>query len=564
MPLSRASKAARVAGRGGHRASQSPHGRFARLMTVLVMLASFVPAAAGQASAQVVTTADPAAPRAAKPAAAAARVVPVPVSMRTVPGASFSLSRDTRIVVAGRSRHTVEVAEDLAAILRRSTGYRLPVTQHGRASHAISLSTTDAGQLGREGYRLDVTSSRASLRARTAEGLFRGVQTLLQLLPARAEAPTVQPGPWVVPGVRIEDRPRFAWRGAMLDVSRHFFTPAQVKRYIDLAARYKVNMLHLHLSDDQGWRIAIDSWPRLATYGGSTAVGGGPGGYYTKRDYSGIVRYAAARYMTVVPEIDSPGHTNAALASYAELNCDGKAPPLYTGTDVGFSSLCTGKEITYRFLDDVVREIAALTPGPYLHIGGDEAHSTKPEDYVSFIERVQKIVHAHGKRMMGWQDVAAAKIAPSSMAQFWQPASGSEEATQDARDAVRQGAKLVMSPANRTYLDMKYNPSTPLGQDWAGLIEVRDSYEWNPGTLIDGVTEKSVLGVEAPLWTETIVTNAHIDYMAFPRLASIAEIGWSPQGSRSWDDFRLRLAAQGPRWTVKSVDFYRSPQIPWP
>ena len=212
--------------------------------------------------------------------------------------------------------------------------------------------------------------------------------------------------------MRIDDRPRFRWRGAHLDVSRHFFSVAEVKRYIDLISQYKVNVLHLHLSDDQGWRIAIDSWPRLTSVGGSTEVGGGPGGYYTKRDYRELVRYAAARYITVVPEIDTPGHTNAALASYAELNCDGIAPPLYTGIDVGFSSLCVDKEITYEFLDDVIRELAALTPGPYLHMGGDEAHSTEDADYVRFIERVQPIVAAHGKRLMGWEEIAQAPLLP--------------------------------------------------------------------------------------------------------------------------------------------------------
>ncbi|MCW2916532.1 MAG: Beta-N-acetylhexosaminidase [Actinomycetia bacterium] len=495
-----------------------------------------------------------------EPPAAVPRIVPAPVSLHTVPGASFALTRGTRIVVG---RDAASVGAYLAGVLRRSTGYPLRISDHGGPAHAISLDLGGSERLGREGYRLDSTPAGLRLRARTPEGLFHGVQTLLQLLPARVEAPTVQPGAWTVPGVHVEDYPRFGWRGTMLDVARHFFTVAQVERYIDLAARYKINTLHLHLSDDQGWRIAIDGWPRLATYGGSTEVDGGPGGFYTKHDYSAIVRYAASRYMTVIPEIDSPGHTNAALASYAKLNCDGKVPPLYTGTDVGFSSLCTSKKVTYQFLGDVIGELAALTPGPYLHIGGDEAQSTKLEDYVAFIERVEKIVHAHGKRMMGWQDIASAKISRGSVAQFWQPAAGSEDGTQNARDAVKQGVKLVMSPANRAYLDMKYTAGTPLGQDWAGLVEVRDSYEWNPATLVDGVTETDVLGVEAPLWTETIVTDADIDAMAFPRLAAIAEIGWSPQQSRSWADFRLRLAAQGPRWTVKSVGFYRSPQVPW-
>ena len=245
------------------------------------------------------------------------------------------------------------------------------------------------------------------------------MQTLRQLLPAAVEKDTVQPGPWQIAGGTVTDTPRYAYRGAMLDVSRHFFTVDQVKRYIDQLALYKINKLHLHLSDDQGWRIAIDSWPRLATYGGSTQVGGGPGGYYTKADYQEIVRYAASRYLEVVPEIDMPGHTNAALASYAELNCDGVAPPLYTGTEVGFSSLCVDKDVTYDFVDDVVRELAALTPGRYLHIGGDEAHSTSHADYVAFMDRVQPVVAKYGKTVIGWHQLTGAAPARGALAQYW-------------------------------------------------------------------------------------------------------------------------------------------------
>jgi hexosaminidase len=487
------------------------------------------------------------------------RVVPAPASLRTLPGVSFTLTRKTRIVARPGSG---TAGGYLAGILRRSTGYPIPVTGAGGSHDAISLvlSRHEKG----EAYHLAVTKASVRLEAGSPEGLFRGVQTLRQLLPPAIESPTVKPGPWTMPGVEVTDSPRFAWRGTMLDVARHFFTVQQVERYIDHAALYKINTLHLHLSDDQGWRIAIDGWPRLATYGGSTAVGGGKGGYYTQADYTAIVRYAAARYMTIVPEIDGPGHTNAALASYAQLNCDGKAPPLYTGTDVGFSSWCIAKPVTYELLNDVLGQLARLTPGPYLHIGGDEAHSTTAADYATFIEKVGPIVGKYGKKMVGWNEIGAAKIPPGSVAQYWNTAKGSEDGTQTARDAVAQGAKVVMSPANHAYLDMKYDESTPLGQDWAALIEVRDSYEWDPATLVDGVTEKDVAGVEAPLWSETIVTNDDIDYMTFPRLPAIAEIGWSPQARRSWDDFRVRLAAQGPRWSAMSVNFYRSPQVPWP
>jgi hexosaminidase len=488
-------------------------------------------------------------------------VVPAPVSVHTT-GESFRLTPESRIVVRPSSRATHRVAEQLAVILRRSTGYRIPVVDHGSGAHAIRLQRARAA-VGREGYRLAVGREGVELRAATAAGLFHGVQTFRQLLPARIESAGVQPGPWIVPGVRIADEPRFAWRGAMLDVSRHFFSVAEVERYIDQLALYKINTLHLHLADDQGWRIVIDSWPRLATYGGSTEVGGGPGGYYTKRDFAELIHYAADRFITIVPEIDSPGHTNAALASYAELNCDGQAPPLYTGTDVGFSSLCVDKEITYRFLDDVIGEITAQTPSRYYHVGGDEAHSTPHDTYLRFINREQELVHAHGKRMMGWNEIAAADVAPGSIAQWWHTETGSEEGTALARTAVAKGMKLVMSPANRAYLDMQYTPDTPLGLHWAGYVEVQDSYSWDPATLVDGVGEDDVLGVEGPLWSETIDESPDIEFLAFPRLPGLAEIGWSQAGGRSWDEYRFRLAAQGPRWDVLAINYYRSPQVPW-
>jgi hexosaminidase len=255
-----------------------------------------------------------------------------------------------------------------------------------------------------------------------------------------------------------------------------------------------------------------------------------------------------------------PGHTNAALASYAELNCDGVAPPRYTGTDVGFSSLCVSKDITYRFLDDVLGQLATLTPGPYLHIGGDEAQSTQPADYATFINRVQQIVAAHGKSVLGWHDVVHATPLPSTVAEYW----GTTTSDAAVAAAAVHGTKLVMSPANHAYLDMKYTAQTPLGQDWAGLTDVKKAYGWDPGAYLSGVPASAVLGVEAPLWTETIVTSADIEFMAFPRLPAIAELGWAPASTHSWSAFRNRLAAQGPRWRAQGLNYYHSTQIPWP
>jgi len=345
----------------------------------------------------------------------------------------------------------------------------------------------------------------------------------------------------------------------MLDVARHFFSVSEVKRFIDLAVLYKLNVLHLHLTDDQGWRIAIDGWPELTRIGASTEVGGGSGGFYTKADYAELVGYASARYMTVVPEIDVPGHSNAALASYPELNCDGNAAAPFTGTDVGFSALCVDKAVTYAFLEDVLGEVAAMTPGPFLHIGGDEAQTMTDEDYATFTERVQKIVAAIGKRSVGWQELTAGPLERGTVVQYWNTGAGPDQAV----EAVRKGAQVILSPADRAYLDMKYDGSTELGTDWAGYVDVRDTYDWDPATLIDGVEEADVLGVEAALWTETVADIGDVEAMAYPRLPALAEVAWSPSGVRDWADFRLRLAAQGTRWAAMGIRFHRSPQVPW-
>src|SRR4051812_1820734 len=484
-------------------------------------------------------------------------VVPAPVSAKADRKAEFRLTPSTVIAADGGAG---QVADYLRGLLRPATGYPLPVVPHAEGLPAISLRLGHDSRIGTEGYELKVARDGVTVKANTADGLFEGVQSLRQLLPSAIDAKRVQHRTWTVAGGTILDYPRFGERGAMLDVARHFFRPDQVKLYIDQIAQYKINTLHLHLADDQGWRIEIKSWPKLATVGGQTAAYGDPGGYYTQKQYKDIVAYAASRHITVIPEIDMPGHTNAAQSTYAELNCDGKAVPVRTDTEVGYSSLCISSPITYKFVDDVVRELSAITPGQYIHIGGDEAHATPPADYVTFQQKVQPIVAKYGKKITGWHEIAKGTPPASAIPQYWD--FGGEDASVAA--AAARGNKILMSPANYAYLDMKYDETTPLGQDWAALVEVRDSYEWNPAALVDGVGEKDVLGVEAPLWTETIVTDDNIDYMAFPRLPAIAEIGWSPQAQRPWSDFRVRLAAQGPRWSVMPVHFYRSPQVPWP
>jgi hexosaminidase len=491
-------------------------------------------------------------------------LIPKPTSQRALAGQDFTLKPWSIVGVsssAKESRAAKKVADQLSSQLRRSTGYPLPVVPVLPGVADIKLSTNGPASLGAEGYQLRVDRSALSVTAATPEGLYRGVTTLRQLLPAKADARTRQAGPWRVAGTTIADSPRYEYRGAHLDVSRHFFSVSEVKRYIDLISLYKINKFHLHLADDQGWRIQVDSWPRLTTYGGSLEVGGTPGGSYSKAEYAEIIRYATDHYLTVIPEIDTPGHTNAALASYAELNCDGVAPPLYTGTDVGFSSLCIAKDLTYEFLDDVFREVAEQSPGDIIHLGGDEAHSTPHEDYLTFVPKASALVTKQNKRVMGWQEIADAPLPPGSIAQYW----GTDDARSQelARKAAAQGATVVMSPANRAYLDMKYDDSTPYGQDWAGLVDVKTAYDWNPSTLIPNLPESAVAGVEAPIWTETLDDLDKLEYMAFPRLPGIAELGWSQASALDWNAYKDRLGAQGSRWDALSVNFYRAPEINW-
>jgi hexosaminidase len=494
-----------------------------------------------------------------RPVAAGPQIIPAPASLTLRPETAFDLTRRTSIIVDGTNAEVTAIAQSLAAVLRPSTQFPLAIaaTPADTAAGNIYLRlAADGAALGEEGYELDVTSRTATLTASRPAGLFRGVQTLRQLLPADVESEMGVARPeWRIPALSIVDKPRFAWRGAMLDVARHFFTVREVQQYIDLLALYKLNVFHLHLSDDQGWRIELKSRPKLATIGGSTQVGGGPGGFYTQEDYQAIIRYAQERYITVVPEIDVPAHTNAALVAYPEVSCSVRPTQLYTETDVGWSALCVDKEETYALVDDIIREISAMTPGPYFHIGGDEVQALTHEQYVRFIERVQTIVSKHGKIMVGWEEITKARLDPKTLAQQWK--------SDSVTAALQYGAKLIMSPAKKIYLDMKYTPTTELGLTWAALVEVRDAYDWDPATYMAGVAESNIVGVEAPMWSETLRNIGAVEYLAMPRLPAVAEVAWTPQQGRNWENFRVRLATHAPRWNYLGVNYYRSPQIPW-
>ena len=484
-----------------------------------------------------------------------AKLIPKPLKVTDGDGA-FVLTKQTQIFYKTKGDELKKTAAYLSDLLKPATGYPFKVKKaENMDAKAIYLVLKNKPELGKEGYHLKINKDKLVICANKPAGVFRGIQTLRQLLPAEIEAQTKQNVPWIVPAGMIEDKPEYAYRGAMLDVARHFFKVEDVKRYIDLIAAYKMNILHLHLADDQGWRIQIKSWPDLTKIGGSTKVGGGKGGYYTQKQYKEIVRYAQDRYITIVPEIDMPGHTNAALASYPELNPDNKARDLYTGTKVGFSTLMTDKEITYKFIDDVIREIAAITPGPYIHIGGDESHATKKEDYIVFINKVQDIVAKYNKQMIGWADIAAADLKPNTIAQFWQ------QKPDNALKAVKQNVKVIMSPATRIYMDMQYKKGCKLGLHWAGYVEVDKAYNWNPATFVEGISKENILGIEAPLWTETILNMDDIEYMVFPRLPGYAELAWSNLENQNWDEYKQRLKSFAKRFEIMGINYYKSPKV---
>ncbi|WP_285471582.1 beta-N-acetylhexosaminidase [Actinoplanes sp. NBRC 101535] len=468
-------------------------------------------------------------------------VIPVPAVVRPVTTTTFTIVSSTRVSTVPEAE---AVAGRLAAGLSTATG--LPVTTGDGGSIRLSL---DPG-LGAEAYRLEITAGAVTLTGGSPQGLFWGVQTVLQLESGG-----------VLPGGVIEDRPRFPYRGAMLDLARHFFTVDEIKAHIDQLVPFKINHLHLHLTDDQGWRLEIPGRPRLTEIGGGpgTGVDGAGPGFLTTAAYAEVVAYAADRFVGIVPEIDMPGHVNAAQVAYPELTADGQPVAPRTDTAVGYSSLPAGPETTYAFVEDVIRTVADLTPGPYLHIGGDECHSTPAADYRAFLERVLPIPAKYGKTVIGWHEIAAVDLPDHVVVQYWRP----EADDAGTARAAAEGRRVIMSPADRVYLDMKYDADTPLGLDWAGLIGVERAYDWDPADRLPGVGEESLLGVEAPLWSETLRSVDDVHRMTFPRLPAVAEVAWSPRAARDWPSFRERLAAYGPRWDAAGVDYYRSPEIDW-
>jgi hexosaminidase len=509
-------------------------------------------------------------------------VIPQPQNVKVLPG-EFELTAKTKITFGGGEAE----AKLLAATLRKSSGFKLPVlpvsTLPGKSEITLLLQSNLLGELGAEGYELSVKENYAAITAPTPAGLFYGSQTLLQLLPPEIFSAEKQEGiAWKAPAVEISDSPRFVWRGFMLDVSRHFFTVTEVKQVLDLMALYKLNTFHWHLVDDQGWRIQIKKYPKLTSVGSwrdgigfglasnsATAYDthGRYGGFYTQKQIREVVAYAAARHITVVPEIEMPGHSSAALAAYPQFGCPGVkfSVPLKGGVYTGV--YCAGNDATFGFISNVLAEVAPLFPGKYIHIGGDEVvksnwmhcaecqlriknEGLKGEHELQsyFIGRVEKIVNAQGKSLIGWSEIREGGLAPSAALMDW-IGGGAESAA--------SGHDVVMTPTKYCYFD-HYQSTNRAAEPKAigGYLPLEQVYQFEP------VPEKlapefhaHVLGGQANLWTEYIPNLRQVEYMMFPRIGALAEVDWSPKETRDWESFKARTALNEKRLDALGINY---------
>jgi len=523
----------------------------------------------------------------------AIQLIPQPVEIQQSEGV-FVLTKTSTI--GFDSQESRKIAEMLSQKLNRSTGFSFKPQQDKAGSIQFNLNKAPVAQIGKEGYTLVSSSKGVVITANKPAGLFYGMQTLLQLLPKEIESKTPITITWSVPSVKITDYPRFGWRGIMLDVSRNFFTKEEVKLYIDQIAQYKYNTFHWHLTDDNGWRIEIKSLPRLTEVGawrvprfGQFGQRAEPkkgeaatvGGFYTQADIKEIIQYAQDRNVTIVPEIDVPGHSMSAIAAYPELSCT-KDPDTKVNPGSSFSewyndgtfkmlidnTLNPSDEKVYEFLDKVFTEMAVLFPNPYIHVGGDECYKgfwtkdpgcqalmkkmnmTHPEELQAyFMKRVEGILKAKGKKLIGWDEILEGGIGPEATVMSWRGIKGGIE-------AAKLGHDVVMTPTTFAYLDYQQGEQTIEPPIYSNL-RLSKCYSYEP--VPEGVDAKYILGGQGNLWTEQVVTLHHAEYMTWPRGWALAEDFWSPKESKNWANFVLRVEKQFERAEIEGVNY--SPAI---
>ena len=498
-------------------------------------------------------------------------LVPAPASVTELTG-KFVIGTGTSIAVDQGAPAFRDVARFLAARLRESTGYPIPLDTASRAIVNDRITFTTASVAGGgEGYGLTVSGGGILITAEAPAGAFYAMQTLFQLLPPELEYDSpVQGASWTVPCVTIRDAPRFSWRGMHLDVGRHFFGKKFVEEYIDLLSRYKFNVFHWHLTEDQGWRIEIKKYPRLTTVGSwrkETLGDGQPhGGFYAQDDVREVVAYARARFITIVPEIEMPGHSMAALAAYPELSCTGGPFDVQTKWRVFDDVYCAGNDKTFEFLEDVLTEVMELFPGRYIHIGGDECPKTrwkacpkcqariKAEGLANehelqsyFIRRIERFLNAHGRKLVGWDEILEGGLAPNATVMSWRGIDGGIAAATSGHD-------VVMTPTSNCYFDYTQGVT---GEPWAvgTYLPLEKVYAYEPvppGLAPDQA--RHILGAQGNVWTEYIPGPPQAEYMAFPRACAMSEVVWTPPGKKDFRDFSARMAGQYDRFVARGVN----------
>lgn len=442
----------------------------------------------------------------------------------------LSVMRSPNTDISGRALN--KLFSDLG--IKRSNSAPVEVHMH------LSPTASDHA----EGYQLTINDG-IHIYANTDVGLFYGVQTLRQLLPAVAQSE------YRLPQLHIKDQPRFGYRGSMVDVARHFLPLSYLKKHIERMALFKLNRLHLHLTDDQGWRVEIKAYPKLALVGGSTQVDGGGGGYYTQDEIRELVVYAKQHAIEIVPEIDMPGHIQAAIASYPSIACDDHTSfELYEGKEVGWTSLCLREpERVYPFVEAVLTELADLFPYEYLHIGGDEIENPH---YAEFITRADAIVESLGRKTAAWEEASKGDLRSESLLQLWND-------EYDIQPAIDKGIHLILSPCSYTYFDHGNYAGQPNTYDWCTKegVSLERVYSFDPSIF------PLPVGVEAPLWTEMVKGEADADNRQWPRLAAIAEVSWTPQAQRDYSQFTQRLSPLKPHLDELGVQYYAEPDLSW-
>ena len=483
-------------------------------------------------------------------------VIPKPLSLVQNEG-SFKVTKSTKFYASTPEAKTI--ATFFASKIESSTGYDLAISEEEVSSNAIALLIDNSLEVNDEGYTLDATDKLVSIKAKTAKGLFYGMQTLMQLLPAEIESTTVVNGiAWTLPCVTIKDEPRFAYRGIMLDPCRHFIPVENIKKQLDVLALFKINQFHWHLTEDQGWRIEIKKYPKLTEIGSKRVDGEGTeySGFYTQEQIKEVVAYATERFINVIPEIELPGHALAAISAYPELSCksDSLSPRIIWGVEEDV--YCAGKEETFKFLEDVISEVVTLFPGEYFHIGGDECpkvrwekcplcqkrmreNKLKNEHELQsyFVQRIEKVLASHGKKMIGWDEILEGGLAPSATVMSWRGEDGGIAAASMDHD-------VIMTPgSNGMYLDHYQGDSKiePVAIGGYTLLEKTYSYNPVPDTLVGLGKSNFVKGVQGNIWSEYMYTTDLMEYRIYPRILAVAEIGWTPLEGKDYKDFERRI-----------------------